>query len=267
MTFRVENDRLIAELERQCADDKDQALTRLIAILEQKQGGMKTLLLKVFRSSSITFLTKEQEMAIRALLNDIHEADIAQLMEVLSVEDRLAIWRLLGKRQSSVLPECNDAVRLSLAQLLPAHKIASILTELSPALAQEILRELPRRLFSQIVVCLPQSYRKQLFELPFYRSNKVGANLTQTHLYAQHNQSVGDFIREAISQKKRFETNYCVVVVNDFHEPVGIVRISTLLTAPSNEKIILHADKQWLQLNADDDMKSAAEAFGIGRHL
>jgi magnesium transporter len=97
----------------------------------------------------------ESEIAheIQTLLDDLHPADVAYILEGLPLEDRLWIWGLVrsGDREGEILLEVSDAVRESLladmddaeivaaTQNLDADEIADLAPDLSDEVVQDII--------------------------------------------------------------------------------------------------------------------------------
>ena len=65
-------------------------------------------------------LHRQHEAELSALVNSLHPADIAFILESLPSDDRLLIWRLVGsEHDADVLLEVADWVGYGLAEILP----------------------------------------------------------------------------------------------------------------------------------------------------
>ncbi|HEX6318216.1 MAG TPA: magnesium transporter, partial [Burkholderiales bacterium] len=89
---------------------------------------------------------------LRAMLDRLHPADIAYILEALPLEERLAAWDLVkADRDGEILLEVSDAVRESLieamdsaelvaaAQTLEADELADIAPDLPPSVIEEVV--------------------------------------------------------------------------------------------------------------------------------
>src|SRR5438105_15720934 len=123
-----------------------EALARLeVDDLQQSLREIQVLLAKPERSS-----------ALRARLDALHAADIAYILEVLPLEERLSVWNLVkADRDGEILLEVSEAVRETLiaamdprelvaaAETLEADEIADIAPDLPEEVMQEVVQSLP----------------------------------------------------------------------------------------------------------------------------
>ncbi|MGE0212156.1 MAG: magnesium transporter, partial [Parvibaculaceae bacterium] len=76
-------------------------------------------------------LAAGEQPRVRALTEDLHQADLADLIELLPSEDRVRLITLLGRSfDVEALPELDEGVRDELMEALPNEVIASALGRL-----------------------------------------------------------------------------------------------------------------------------------------
>src|SRR3954462_14170702 len=98
---------------------------------------------------------KQHLAELRAILDQLHPADIAYILDALPVDERLAVWDLVkADRDGEILLEVSDAVRESLiasmdsrelvaaAETLEADELADIAPDLLPSVMEEVVRSL-----------------------------------------------------------------------------------------------------------------------------
>ena len=68
---------------------------------------------------------------VRQLTRDLHEADLADLLEVLRQDDRGSLIEALGDEfKAAALPELEEAVRDQVLEEMPPEQVAEALQEL-----------------------------------------------------------------------------------------------------------------------------------------
>ncbi|HEX6829346.1 MAG TPA: magnesium transporter, partial [Burkholderiales bacterium] len=148
----------MAELERLTdSDDLQRELQRVIHLLE-KQKVVEGLVHRqeMPRHELVESLVHKQHVAeLQRILDQLHPADVAYILEALPLEDRLSVWNLVkAERDGEILLEVSDAVRESLiADMEPKELVAAAenldtdeIADLAPDLPQEVIQDVFRRL-------------------------------------------------------------------------------------------------------------------------
>src|SRR5690606_3593863 len=98
---------------------------------------------------------KQHLAELQQLLEQLHPADIAYILEALPLEDRLLVWDLVkAERDGEILLEVSDAVRESLIETMDVHELkaaaesldADELADLAPDLPPEVMEDVFRSL-------------------------------------------------------------------------------------------------------------------------
>ncbi|MBT7689648.1 MAG: magnesium transporter, partial [Nitrosomonadales bacterium] len=100
-------------------------------------------------------VSKKNISSLERLLDDLHPADIADILESLPVQKRLVLWDLVkSKSEGDILIEVSDAVRqtliadmdstelLAAAEQLETDEIADIAPDLPEEVLQDLLENL-----------------------------------------------------------------------------------------------------------------------------
>ncbi|HET9699350.1 MAG TPA: magnesium transporter [Burkholderiales bacterium] len=151
----------MAELERLSDSDDLQRELQRVAHLLEKQKVVEELVHRqeMPRHDLVESLVHKQHLAeLQRILDQLHPADVAYILEALPLADRLTVWNLVkAERDGEILLEVSDAVRESLiADMEPKELVAAAenldtdeIADLAPDLPQEVIQDVFRRLSAE----------------------------------------------------------------------------------------------------------------------
>src|SRR5690606_29890368 len=88
-------------------------------------------------------IASKRDRELETLLNDMHHADVAEIMEELSTDEAVYLFRVLNNESTAeVLLELEDSQREAILKQLSAKEIAEELDELETNDAADIIAEL-----------------------------------------------------------------------------------------------------------------------------
>ena len=100
---------------------------------------------------------------IRALLEPLHPADVAYILEALPREQRLVVWDLVkADRDGEILLEVSDAVRESLIEYMDDHELVAATGQLDTDEIADLAPDLPDDVMADVYKALPVEEREQL---------------------------------------------------------------------------------------------------------
>ena len=100
---------------------------------------------------------------IRALLDPLHPADVAYILEALPREQRLVVWDLVkADRDGEILLEVSDAVRETLIEYMDDHELVAATGQLDSDEIADLAPDLPREVIEDVIKLLPPEEREQL---------------------------------------------------------------------------------------------------------
>lgn len=117
---------------------------------------------------------------LRDLLQDIHPADIADIMDELSTEDALVIFGMLSDETASeVLDETGSLVRQELVEQVDEERLADLLEELPMDDAAEFLEDLPDPVAGRLLDLMEKDEAEDVRELLRYEEETAGRLMTR----------------------------------------------------------------------------------------
>jgi magnesium transporter len=168
--------------------------------------------------------------ALKRLTDDLHEVDMADLLEALEPEDRPRLVSLLGRDfDYAALTELDDTVRDEILEEISNEDIAQGVAELETDDAVAIIEDLDPEDRSEVIAALPAPERVAVQRNLDYPEGSIGRLMHGDVVAVPPFWTVGqtiDHCREAAELPERFFELY---VVDPAHKLVGSVPLDKLL--------------------------------------
>jgi magnesium transporter len=198
----------------------------------------------------------------RSLTLDLHEADLADLIEVLRQDERAELIEALGDEfKAAALPELDEAVRDQVLEEMPPEQVAEALQELESDEAVYLLEDLDREEQEDILSKLPYFERVALQRSLEYPEDSAG-RMMQTDLIAVPPfWSVGqtiDYMREADDLPERF---YEIFVVDPAYHLMGCVALNKILRSKRPTQMDSIIDEEMHPIPVAVDQEEVAHRF------
>lgn len=199
---------------------------------------------------------------LRDYLNQLHYADIADLLETLPPDDRMLIWSLVnGDVDGRVLVEVSDPVRESLIEDLDPHELVQIAGQLDGDELADITPYLDEETVHDLVTALDEEAREQYEQARHYPDDEIGSLMDFDFIRVREDVTCNVVLRYL----RRFDTlpsqTDKIFVIDEHHKLIGTLLIRTLLV---NEPQTLVRDimlTDSISFHAQDDVESVANAF------
>ena len=182
------------------------------------------------RSSDIEFINQT--------LKDLHESDVANLIENLSNETRI---KLIELEEFNINPdifiELNESIQSEVLQLLSIDSIINIIKRLESDDSIKILENLEKDKKESVLIKLPPKDKFLLEEGLSYPEDSAARIMQREFTAVPSNWSVGqtiDYLRENKDLPKEFLEIF--IVDNDF-KPIGTVPSSRVLRTSRDSKM------------------------------
>jgi len=198
----------------------------------------------------------------RALTLPLHEADLADLIQLLRPDDRARLIETLGDDfKAAALPELDEAVRDQVLEEMPAAQVAEVVQQLDSDEAVYLLEDLDKEEQKDILAKLPYFERIALQRSLEYPEDSAG-RIMQTDLIAVPPfWSVGqtiDYMREAADLPDRF---YEIFVVDPAYHLIGSVALNRLLRSKRPTTIESITDEDIRPIPVESDQEEVARQF------
>ena len=206
-----------------------------------KSTGNKKVNLDFNKEFINTFSEKIQTSDIQFInqtLKDLHESDVANLIENLSNETRTKLIEIEGfNLNPDIFIELNESVQSEVLQILSIESIINIIRRLESDDSIKILENLDKEKKSSILEKLPPKDKFLLEEGLSYPEDSAARIMQREFTAVPSNWTVGqtiDYLRENKDLPKEFLE---IFIVNNDFKPVGTVPSSRVLRTPRDAKM------------------------------
>ena len=204
---------------------------------------------------------------VRNLLSDVHGRDLADLIELLGAEERIALIQALGADfDFEVLTEVDEKVRDQISEALPNDVLAKAVTDLDSDDAAYIIGGLEAHDQKDILDQLPQGDRAAVQRNLHYPEETAGRLMQAEFVAVPPFWTVGqviDFARDAEDLPETFSE---IFVVDPGFHLLGSVDISRLLRSKRDVNVdtIMDADRHQVLATADQEVVARQfERYGL----
>jgi len=199
---------------------------------------------------------------LKELIAPLHEADVGDLFEALSPEERTELVRLLGSDfDFAVLTELDEKLRARLLEDLPPETVAEGVRQLDSDDAVAILEDLPPEERAEVLDRLPAIDRVAVSRSLEYPEDSAGRLMQTKFIAVPPFWDVGrtiDYMREEDDLPEEF---YQLIVVDAGYHPIGTVALDRLLRSQRQTSIEEIADTDIRKVQTTDDQEVVARLF------
>jgi len=199
---------------------------------------------------------------VRALTEDLHHADLADLIELLPSEDRVRLITLLGRSfDVEALPELDEGVRDELMEALPNEVIASAVSRLDTDDAIYLIEDMDAEDQQEILADVPREERAALSRALHYGEHTAG-RLMQTEFVAVPDfWTVGQTIDYMRTERDLPESFVEVYVVDPAWHLKGAVPLSRILRSSRDRRVVDIMDAEQTVFKVTDEQDDVAYKF------
>ena len=176
---------------------------------------------------------------LKKLVNDIHFADMADIINLLNEEQGVYLIKLFdSEKTSEILTELDENVREKILKTLSVKEIAGEIEELDSDDAADILGELSEERKEEVISEISDNnLADNLIELLSYKEDSAGGLMAKELVKANENWTVLKCLSEIKKQGENVTRVHSVYVVDDKDRLIGRLSLKDLITAPSKKKI------------------------------
>ena len=200
---------------------------------------------------------------LRAIVAELHEADLGDLIGALEPDERVSLVELTGADfDFSALNEVDDSVREEILEELEPATVAEGVRELESDDAVELLEGLDEEDQEEILEKLPPSERDALERSLDYPENSAGRRMQTEFIAVPADWTVGqaiDYMRDTPDLPDRF---YEIYAVDGAQLWQGAVSLDALLRSRRPVPLADLIDEDRRRVSVMDDQEEVARLFG-----
>ena len=194
--------------------------------------------------------------AVYALVEPLHPADIADLFELLSEDDRPLLAVLISDLMGGeVLAELNDHVRELLVEALPAGIIADFAEQMETDDAVALIEDLDEDDQQAVLAEMEPEDRAAIENALSYPEESAGRLMSRDLIAVPEHLTVGgliDYLRENADLTAEF---WEVFIVDPHHRPLGTCKLSWILRTPRSIALtdVMKRDQTLIPVEMDQE--------------
>ncbi len=209
-------------------------------------------------------ISRHDEVAARAELEQMHPADIAELYQDLDLEEAEFLYHLLDEdTRADVLMELDEEDRRKLLSDMPAKEIATqVIDHLDTDDAVDLIQELDEDDRDEILSHINDVEQAgDIIDLLKYDEDTAGGLMGTEMIVVNENWSMPECIKQMRMQAEDMDEIYYVYVVDNEDRLKGILPLKTLITHPSVSKIKHIMENEPVSVKTDTPIDDVALDF------
>ena len=180
-------------------------------------------------------IQNEKDKKLKKELHELHYADIAEIIEQLTLDEAIYLIKLLESDLSAeALAEVDDDFREKVLQQLSAKEIAEEVEELDTDDAADLISELPEYRQEKVLSQIEDTeHLKDIRELLKYEEDSAGGLMAKELVKVHEDLSVLKCVNAMRKQATEVTRVHSIYVVNAQNKLLGRLSLKDLLTANS----------------------------------
>lgn len=179
-------------------------------------------ILNLIHSCSYEQLPKE--------LSNYHAADIADVFQTLSSDERKRIYELLDTSFIAEIMSFYDDVE-DYVEEFSLEETADIIEEMDTDDAIELLNELDKEDKEEIIELLDEDVKESVLQVDKYDEDLVGSYMSDNYIVVKDTDTIKKAMNAMVSQAGEHDNIFTLFVVNDLDEYVGVIYLKDLIVS------------------------------------
>tara|TARA_B100000809_G_C15135634_1_gene530434 strand:+ start:3257 stop:4612 length:1356 start_codon:yes stop_codon:yes gene_type:complete len=194
---------------------------------------------KILIKKIAELILAKKNTTLKKLVNDIHFADMAEIINELSDDQGIYLIKLFdSEKTSEILTELDEDIREKILEGLSVKEIVDEIEELDSDDAADILAELSEERKEEVISKISDdNLADDLKELLSYKEDSAGGLMAKELVKANENWSVLKCLSEIKKQGEKVTRVHSIYVVDDKEKLIGRLSLKDLITSPSKSKI------------------------------
>lgn len=184
-------------------------------------------------------IQNKNDKQLELLLNDLHHADIAEILDELDFDEATYIFKVLdSEKTAEILLELDDDLRENILSRLSPKEIAEELDELETNDAADIIAELSQSKKEEVISELQDvEHAKDIVELLRYDEDTAGGIMHKELVKVNENWNVLTCVKQMRIQAENISRVHSIYVVDDEDRLKGRLSLKDLLTTSTKTPI------------------------------
>lgn len=195
-------------------------------------------------------------------LEDLHPADLAEMMEELSAAERQGIIASLDEETAAaVLAELDERLTTQIVERLDPEKAADIIEEMAPDAAADLLADLPKETSEEVLDEMPNQEANEVRELLAFDPSTAGGMMNSEFVFVSEQSTREEVLHWMRNQELNLEQLDTIVLIDKSAQFSGTVSVARMLLAAPDQPMADMKSEPLLSITADANEKDVFELF------
>jgi magnesium transporter len=195
-------------------------------------------------------------------LEDLHPADLAEMMEELSAAERQGIIASLDEETAAaVLAELDERLTTQIVEKLDPEKAADIIEEMAPDAAADLLADLPKETSEELLEEMPNHEAHEVRELLAFDPSTAGGMMNTEFAFVSESITRDEVLEWLRNQDFNLEQLDTIVIVDKLGHFAGAVPIARILLAAPEQRMTELKTDPLVFISSDASEKDVFELF------
>ena len=188
----------------------------------------------------------------KLILNGLHPAEIARLLESSPSRQRRLIWEMLDhKNDGEVLLEVGEEVRNNLMESMDDESLLAATKGLDVDDLADLLDELPETVVKQALKGMDYQYRTRLEGVMNYDEDTAGGLMNTDTITIRPDVTLDVVLKYLRLRKEMPQNTDNIIVVDRYNHYLGTLSVAALLCADPEKTVSESMDNDYISINAD----------------
>ncbi len=220
-----------------------------------------------YPKEALAAIETDDRTRARALLAELHPADIAHLLGGIPPAQREAVWKEVDTtKMGEVLLELPEAIRAELIQLLDDKTLIAAVGTLDTDDIADLIPDLSDQLIAEILFALDKQDRQRLDTVLSYPDDTAGGLMNVDAVTVRENITIEVVLRYLRRRGELPEHTNSLFVVDRTDRLVGVLSVAKLLTSSVDARVSQAMEREVVKfpsLTPDKEVAAAFERYNL----
>lgn len=195
-------------------------------------------------------------------LEDMPAADLADIVEELSPEDREAIFESMEPEAAAeALSEVDSDIQVQIIESLETERAADILEKMEPDQAADVLGDLEEETSEEILEEMETEPKAEVQELMEFADDTAGGLMTTSYIALHQNATVADALEALRGNQDLLDSLNTLFLIAPEGELAGALPVTRILLASSTTPLRELALEEVISVDVREKAKRVTELF------
>ena len=196
------------------------------------------------------------------ILEEMHPADLADIVEDFSPDDREAIFETIDSEVAAeALSEVEPDIQASILESLETEKAADIVEEMSPHEAADVLAELEQQTSEEILEEMEHDPKAEVEELLEYHESSAGGLMNTEYVALPEDATIAQAMQALKEHEELLESLNTLFLVDENEHLKATVPLARLFTAAGATPLKELAAEPLIHVDVNEKQDRITELF------